>query len=45
MFLFPNLSDRTVNLISGVCLVFLMYAFGDYVAAYFGKNKKIYDLE
>ena len=45
MFLFPNLSERTVNLISGVCLVFLLYAFGDYVAAYFGKNKKIYDLE
>ena len=45
MFLFPNLSERTVNLISGVCLVFLLYAFGDYALAYFGKNKKIYDLE
>ena len=45
MFLFPNLSERTVNIISGVCLVFLLYAFGDYAMAYFGKNKKIYDLE
>ena len=45
MFLFPNLSERTVNIISVVCLVFLLYAFGDYAMAYFGKNKKIYDLE
>lgn len=45
MFLFPNLSERTVNIISGICLTFLLYAFGDYALAYFGKNKKIYDLE
>ena len=45
MVLLPDLSDRTVKLITGVCLVFLMLAFGDYVRAYFGKNKKIYDLE
>ena len=45
MFLFPNLSERTVNGISCICLSFLLYAFWDYVLAYFGKHKKIYDLE
>ena len=45
MFLFPNLSDGAVNAIAAVCLVFLLYAFGDYILAYFGKNKKLYDLE
>ena len=45
MILIPGLSDRTVSIISGVCLVFLMIAFGDYILAYFGKHKKIYDLE
>ena len=41
----PNLEQRNVNLLAGVSLVFLMLAFVDYVRAYFGKNKKIYDLE
>lgn len=45
MVLCPNFSDRTVNTIACVCLVFLMLAFADYVRAYFGKHKKIYDLE
>lgn len=45
MILCPGLSDRTVNLITVICLLFLMAAFIDYVRAYFGKNKKIYDLE
>lgn len=45
MVLCPNLSERTISTITGVSLVFLMVAFGDYVRAYFGKNKKIYDLE
>ena len=43
--LFPDLSERTVNSISLVCLCFLLYAFCDYALAYFGKHKKIYDLE
>ena len=41
----PNLGDTTVNILTGLSLVFLMLAFGDYIRAYFGKNKKIYDLE
>lgn len=45
MVLCPNLSERTIDAITGVSLVFLMVAFGDYARAYFGKNKKIYDLE
>lgn len=45
MVLLPGLSERTANIITGICLVCLLYAFGDYARAYFGKNKKIYDLE
>ena len=45
MILFPILSDRTVNVITCISLVFLMVAFVDYIRAYFGNNKKIYDLE
>ena len=45
IFLFPNMAERTVNRICVVCLTFLLYAFGDYILAYFGKNKRIYDLE
>ena len=45
MVLCPNLKGHTVNLLTGVSLVFLILAFCDYVLAYFGKNKKIYDLE
>lgn len=45
MVLFPNLSETLINTIAAVCLLFLTVAFGDYIRAYFGKNKKIYDLE
>ena len=45
MVLFPGLSEQTTNIITGICLVFLMIAFADYVRAYFVKDKKIYDLE
>ena len=45
MFLFPGMNERTVNSITMICLVFLLYAFWDYAMAYFGKNKRIYDLE
>ena len=45
MFLFPGMSDRTARIIINLCTVVLMYAFADYARAYFGKNKKIYDLE
>ena len=45
MFVFPGISQRAGDMITLVCFVFLMYAFTDYVHAYFGKEKKIYDLE
>ena len=45
IFLFPAMAEDTVNRICLVCLAFLLFAFADYVQAYFGKNKKIYDLE
>ena len=45
MVLCPGMSERLVNAIATVCLVFLLVAFGDYILAYFGKNKKICDLE
>lgn len=45
MFMFPGISQRVGDMITLVCFVFLMYAFADYVHAYFGKEKKIYDLE
>jgi cardiolipin synthase len=45
MVLLPDLPAPLVSAISLVCLVFLLFAFGDYILAYFGKNKKIYDLE
>lgn len=41
----PDLSSQAVNWICCISLVFLLAAFFDYVLAYFGKNKKIYDLE
>lgn len=45
MVLLPGLSEKATNIITGICLVFLLIAFADYVRAYFGKEKKIYDLE
>lgn len=45
MMLLPNLSELTTDIITIVCGVFLMFAFVDYIRAYFGKNKKIQDLE
>ena len=45
MVLCPNLKPKTVDLLAWISMAFLLLAFGDYVRAYFGKNKKIYDLE
>ena len=45
MVLMPNLTDLTVDIMIGICLVFLIIAFADYVRAYYGKNKKIQDLD
>ena len=45
MFMFPGLSERVGNILATISFAFLLYAFGDYVCAYFGKHKKLYDLE
>lgn len=45
MFMFPGLGQRTSDILTVICFVFLLYAFCDYVHAYFGKQKKLFDLE
>lgn len=43
--LLPELNPIAVDIIAGICLVFLLIAFVDYIRAYYGKNKKIQDFE
>lgn len=45
MVMLPGLSDRTTGLITSICIIFLLWAFVDYIRAFFGKNKKVHDLE
>ncbi len=45
MVLMPHMSPDTNNLITLICLACLLYAFADYIRAYFGKHRKLYDLE
>lgn len=45
MVLCPNLSAAVVNILTAVCLLFLLIAFADYAVAFFGKNKRIYEAE
>lgn len=43
--MFPNVGRELVYLIAAVDAVFMTVAFVAYILAYFGKNKKIYDIE
>ena len=43
--LFPNLNPLTVDLIVLTDAVFLMTSFVSYILAFFGKNRKIQDME
>ena len=45
LILWPGLSDHVADGITGVCSLFLLISFVQYFRAYFGKNKKIHDLE
>ncbi len=45
MVLCPWLDESVTNFITGVCSLFLGISFVEYVRAYFGKHKKIQDLE
>lgn len=41
----PELPDKIANGITMVCAVFLLVAFVQYVRAYYGRNKKVHDME
>ena len=45
MVLMPGLSEQITDLITGICLIFMLIAFVDYIRAYYGKNKKLHDME
>lgn len=45
MVMMPGLSEKTTTIMTGICMVFLSWAFWDYILAFFGKNKKVHDLE
>ncbi len=45
MVLLPGLSTAAANTMTGICFVFMVIAFVDYIRAYYGKDKKIYDLD
>lgn len=45
MVLLPTLSQTVIHWIAVIDAVFMITAFVDYVRAYFGKNKKVHDLE
>ena len=45
MVLFPGISEMATDIITAICCVFLIISFVEYVRAYYGKNKKIQDLE
>lgn len=45
MVMLPGLSEGATTAITGICIVFLSWAFVDYIRAFFGKNKKVRDLE
>ena len=45
MVLIPTMAEKTVNQIAMVDAVFMLAAFIDYIRAYFGKNKKVHDID
>lgn len=45
MVLMPNMSDLAATILTVICFVFLLISFIEYVRAYFGKNKKIQNLD
>ena len=44
MVLFPALGEQLTDVITGICLIFMLIAFVDYIRAYYGKNKKLHDM-
>lgn len=45
MVLCPDLPEKVTDIMTGICSFFLGISFVEYIRAYFGKNKKIHDLE
>lgn len=45
MVLFPDMNQTTIGIITGICSLFLLIAFIDYIRAYYGKNKKLHNME
>lgn len=45
MVLIPTLEVKTVNTIAMVDALFMLIAFVDYIRAYFGKHKKVYNID
>lgn len=45
MVLIPTLDVKTVNTIAMVDALFMLIAFIDYIRAYFGKHKKVYNID
>ena len=45
LMLCPWLEEFWIDVITVVCGVFMLIAFVDYVRAYYGRNKKLHDVE
>ena len=45
MVLIPTLETTTVNVIAMIDALFMVIAFMDYIRAYFGKHKKVYNID
>lgn len=45
MVLVPTLTHDVVNTIAAIDAIFMLIAFIDYIRAYFGKHKKVYDID
>lgn len=45
MVLIPTLETTTVNVIAMIDALFMLIAFVDYIRAYFGKHKKVYNID
>lgn len=45
MVLLPGLSTAAANALTAICFVAMVVAFVEYIRAYYGKNKKICDLD
>lgn len=45
MVLWPTMGETVATILTVICFIFLLNAFIDYIRAYFGKEKKVYDVQ